>query len=168
LRHIPQLWDFLYGGAGTRLRQVGAKSMWAAFVSGEDFPNLGQEALDDEHEQIARLMNELHDAVVQRRAVPDLRFLLHQLEVYVRINCRGEEQMMEHDDFPNRSAHQKAHEAFYRKLHDLEKVLLSKKGEGFIEELRTFRTILLHHVTQEDSRIANWHRVQSISPDSPD
>jgi hemerythrin-like metal-binding protein len=105
---------------------------------------------------------------MQRRAVPDLRFLLHQLEVYIRINCRGEEQMMERDDFPNRRAHQQAHEAFYRKLHELEKVLLTQKGESIMDELRAFRKILLQHVTHEDSRIASWHRVQCISPDSPD
>lgn len=142
--------------------------MWAAFVSGGDFPSLGHEALDEEHEQIGRLLNELHDAILQRRELGDQRFLLHQLEVYVRINCREEEQMMEHDDYPNRRAHQRAHEAFYRKLHDFEKVLLARKGEGVLDELRAFRHILLEHIKNEDLRIAEWHRVQNISPNSPD
>lgn len=142
--------------------------MWAAFKQGEDFPDLGHAALDEEHEQISRLLNELQNAIQQRVPPRDQRFLLHQFEVYLRVNCREEEEMMEHDNYPNLKGHRAEHENLYRKLHEFERDLINGKQEESAEHLRNIRYSLLHHVRHEDSRIASWHRVQSISPDSPD
>jgi hemerythrin-like metal-binding protein len=142
-------------------------SMWATFV-GNDFPNLGFAALDDEHQQISGLLNELHDAILQSVPVSERRFLLHQFEVYLRMNCRGEEQMMEHDRYPHTLIHRHSHEELYRKLHNFDRILIEAGREDAIQELRSIRQVLVEHVGEEDARIANWHRVHGISPDSPD
>jgi hemerythrin len=142
--------------------------MWAEFISGEDFPNLGYAALDQEHQQIAILMNNLHNAILQCLPVSEQRFLLHELEVYLRINCRAEEQMMEQDGFPNTLGHKQAHLALIHKLHHFEETVLLQNPAAILEELRFIRQMILQHVQQEDTRIANWHRIQNISPDSPD
>jgi hemerythrin len=142
--------------------------MWAEFITGEDFPTLGYAALDDEHLQIARLMNKLHDAILQCLPVGEQRFILHELEVYFRINCREEEQMMDQDNFPNVRLHKQLHAELIQKLHHFEGTVLSENPSLMLEELRFIRHTLLHHIKQEDTRIADWHRIQNISPDSPD
>lgn len=142
--------------------------MWAAFAKPEDFPNLGHEAIDDEHENIARLMNELHDAIHHRVALSEQRRLHHELETYVRVNNRSEEQMMETDSYPNRESHHKAHEAMYRKLYEYEKVLQAGREDASLQGLHALRELLIRHIAQEDSRVASWHRIHNISADSPD
>lgn len=142
--------------------------MWAAFIHSEDFPNLGHAAMDEEHARIAQLMNELHAAIQTNRPPGEQRYLLHQLEVYLRINNRGEEEMMEQDEFPSREAHRRTHQGLYRKLHEFERTLIAADAAASLAELRLIRNILLQHVAEEDLRIASWHRVHTISPDSPD
>lgn len=142
--------------------------VWTAFLNPEDFPNLGHAALDDEHAQIARLTSNLHDAMLQNLPTTEQRFLLHELEVNLRVNCRSEEEMMESDRYPNRHAHIKSHELLYAKLHNLDRILIMHNTKAALEALIAVRELLLKHVKQEDHLVARWHRVQHISPDSPD
>ena len=115
-----------------------------------------------------RHIDELRDAIAQRLPPIDQRFLLHELEVDLRNNCQSEEQMMQHDGFPDEQAHRQSHQALYRTLHRLEGVLLGGEIKATLEELRVVRETVENHILQEDARIANWHRVQNISPNSPD
>ncbi len=142
--------------------------MW--FVSGtaKDFPDLGNAALDEEHETMMRHIDELRDAIAQHLPPADQRFLLHELEVDLRNNCQNEELMMQHDGFPDEQTHRQAHGALYRILYRLEGVLLGGDVAATLEELRVVRETIQNHILQEDARIAHWHRVQNISPDSPD
>ena len=134
--------------------------MWVNSTGADDFPSLGHAALDEEHQQIARLLDGLRDAIARGAERSDQRYLLHELEVYVRINCRGEEEMM--------AGHRQDHAELFRKLHSLEGVLLSASTNTALRELQTFRHAFLNHIQHEDARVASWHRIQSISPDSPD
>jgi len=86
----------------------------------------------------------------------------------VRINCRGEEEMMASDKYPIIDGHRQDHAELFRKLHTLEGVLLSASSNTALRELQTFRQAFLNHIEHEDARVASWHRIQSISPDSPD
>ena len=142
--------------------------MWVAFANTEDFPNLGHQALDDEHHNIVRLLNELHAAILQRSAITEQRRLLHQLEAYVRVNNRSEEEMMDADLYPSREIHHKAHEAMYRKLSEYAKVLQAGREDESLHGLHAIRELFIHHVSHEDSRVANWHRIRNISDNSPD
>ncbi len=142
--------------------------MWAAFVSCDDFPNLGHEALDDEHKSIVRLMNELHDAILRKATVAEQRRLLHELESYVRVNCRSEEEMMLTDLYPARDQHRKAHDGLYRALYDYQKVLQLGQEAASLQGLRAMRDHFIRHISQDDTRVASWHRISSISSDSPD
>jgi hemerythrin-like metal-binding protein len=142
--------------------------MWSASRTGGDFPDLGNVALDEEHEAMMRHIDELRDAVAQALPPGDQRFLLHEFEVDLRNNCHSEEEMMQHDGFPEEQAHRQAHQALYRALHRLEWVLLGGEVEAAFEELRVIRETVQNHISQDDARIANWHRLQNISPDSPD
>jgi hemerythrin-like metal-binding protein len=142
--------------------------VWSASRTAKDFPDLGNVALDEEHEAMMRHIDDLRDAIAQRLPPSDQRFLLHELEVDLRNNCQSEEQMMQHDGFPDEQAHRQSHQALYRTLHRLEGVLLGGEIKATLEELRVVRETVENHILQEDARIANWHRVQNISPNSPD
>jgi hemerythrin len=152
---------------GTTCSALGAR-MWNAFLSESDLPNLGYAALEDEHSRIVQVMNELWEAVLARKPISEQRFLLHEFEVYLRINCRSEEELMEHDSYPHARLHTEAHYTMYRRLHDLERILLLQKLEPALQEIREVREILLRHMSEEDMRVARWHHVHNISPDSPD
>jgi hemerythrin-like metal-binding protein len=142
--------------------------MWSAFISEDDLPSLGYAALDEEHGRIVQLMNELWESVLGRKPLAEQRFLLHELEVYLRINCRSEEQLMEHDAYPHTHVHEEAHRSLYRRLHDLERILILQRLEPALQEIRDVRQSLLRHMSEEDMRVARWHRIHNISSDSPD
>jgi len=142
--------------------------MWAAFAKPEDFPDLGHAAMDDEHENIIRLMNELHDAIFRRSALTDQQRLLHELETYIRVNNRSEEEMMEKDLYPNRETHHKSHESMYKKVYEYGKTLQAGRSDASLNGLHALREILVRHIAQEDSRVASWHRIHSIGGNSLD
>ena len=142
--------------------------MWSAFLSENDLPSLGHAALDEEHERIVQLMNDLWEAILAKKPLAEQRFILHEFEVYLRINCRSEEELMVHDGYPHTRTHTESHHTMYRRLHELERILLTGRMESALQEIREVRHELLRHMSEEDMRVARWHRVQHISPDSPD
>ena len=100
-----------------------------------------------------RHIDDLRDAIAQRLPPGDQRFLLHELEVDLRNNCQSEEQMMQHDGFPDEQAHRQAHQALYRTLHRLESVLLGGEVEATFEELRVVRQKMLENINGIDRAI---------------
>jgi hypothetical protein len=109
-------------------------------------------------------LSELRNAIAEKLPANDQRFLLHEFEMELRDNCRGEEQMIALDRFPDRQDH----ESLFRLLSRLETTLISGDSETALEEIRPVSKVLFDHITAEDARIASWHRITAITPDSPD
>lgn len=55
---------------------------------------LDMESIDDEHHQLAELINRLYGAMRIRQPLGTLRPFLHELEAYAEAHFEGEEQMM--------------------------------------------------------------------------
>jgi hypothetical protein len=109
-------------------------------------------------------LSELRNAIAEKLPANDQRFLLHEFEMELRDNCRGEEQMIALDRFPDRQDH----ESLFRLLSRLETTLISGDSETALEEIRPVSKVLFDHITAEDARISSWHRITAITPDSPD
>jgi hemerythrin-like metal-binding protein len=133
--------------------------MWTAFIGGDDFPALGDAALDEEHQGIAKAMNRLHLAVAGERPVAEQRSILQQFEDFLRVNCRKEEMMMERDGYPNAASHSDAHQMLYKRIESLDRNIAAGRPALAIENLKQIRTLLIDHVTKADSLIAAWHRI---------
>jgi hemerythrin-like metal-binding protein len=141
--------------------------MWTEFIGGDDFPALGDAALDEEHRGIAKAMNQLHLAVASEKPVGEQRSILQQFETYFRVNCRKEEMMMEHDSYPNAATHGEAHQTLYKRIELLNANIAAGRPALAIENLKQIRMLLIDHVTKADSLIAAWHRIHCSFSESP-
>jgi hemerythrin len=136
--------------------------MWAEFVSNNDFPSLGESALDDEHGQIAHKLTELYDAILTDKPVAELKNLYNALLLFFQMNCRHEETMMEHDLFPRTAHHKVAHIAIYRLIRELSDVDKVVSTHDALVSLLNLRRTLSEHTQAEDAQIVMWHRSQTF------
>jgi hemerythrin len=82
-------------------------------------------AIDEQHQELIRLINELHDAMAQGRGTQALAGTIESLIDYTRIHFREEERRFESSAYPNTEAHKKQHRDFVDKVTDFQ--------EGFAE-----------------------------------
>ena len=72
----------------------------------------GHIAVDGQHREIFRLVNQFSEAVATRRARALMRPVIDRLVSYVAEHFEEEERLMRRAGFPDRTAHAAAHAAF--------------------------------------------------------
>jgi hemerythrin len=79
----------------------------------------GNQAIDQQHDRIVRLLQDLHDAVVQGKEKAEIGRILASVSVFVFAHFRQEEVLMEATGDPGKVEHLKDHGRLRRKVEDL-------------------------------------------------
>lgn len=103
------------------------------FIKWSDEARLGVATIDEEHQQLAELINHLYCAIQDRLPLSALGALLVDLDVYARKHFVNEEQLMHELGIPvdAMESHIREHRAFTAHIEDLRRDL-----EGHSERLR--------------------------------
>jgi hemerythrin-like metal-binding protein len=131
--------------------------MWKDCVDLKQLPALGDKALDDEHRAVAAFLTALHDAILTRKSLSDQRMILYETLSYLRVNCTHEEELMQHDKYPNATVHREAHERLHKALRWLDEILITAPASAQAA-LQDFTVDLLEHINHDDRLIVVWHR----------
>jgi hemerythrin len=111
--------------------------------------SVGIAQLDDEHKQLIKMINTLHDAMKQGKGRQALLPLLDELTDYALNHFAHEESLMVQHKYPEYEQHKKIHADFakkiseYKKLHDQQ--LLSAN-----QLLNILRDWLISHICNTD------------------
>lgn len=110
--------------------------------------------MDDEHQVLIRLMNELHDGYAAKKSFPELKNKLIALSDFTIKHFSDEEKYMESIKFPGLATHKLIHKDLLDSL--------KKYGDEFIktqvlsEEFFRFLTVwLTSHIKGIDRKYAN-------------
>ncbi len=126
----------------------------------EDKYLTGNEVVDRQHQQIFKMLNDLEEAIEQKRAQAILDKTLGRFALYVIDHFRDEEKLMQDAAYPAFAAHKKIHDHLTIKASEF----LDRYREGDSSMPLTMSRFLSDwikgHIMTEDQKIFDWIRQQ--------
>ncbi|HKN22682.1 MAG TPA: bacteriohemerythrin [Terracidiphilus sp.] len=117
-----------------------------------DSYSVGVKTIDQQHSVLFGILNELHAAMMNRRAQSVVGPLLDKLVKYTLEHFAFEERLMQAASYPGLVTHRAHHADLARQVGDF--MTRYKRGDGTlnIELLRFLRDWLTQHIQQEDKQ----------------
>jgi hemerythrin-like metal-binding protein len=123
---------------------------------------LGLPSLDEQHQQLVRLLNELHDDMIARQAHTTLGSLLDALFDYTEFHFSYEESLLARHGYRAFNEHRALHEALRQKVN----AFREQHHEGRIglspSVLEFLRDWLLTHIGEQDARYVRHLRAKGV------
>lgn len=117
----------------------------------------GIELIDEEHKELFRIINEVHDIIADEFAFDkydDIVRLLEELRSYTKSHFRDEEEYMESIQYEGLQAQKVAHEIFVSRLDAMDLNNIDANQQDTLEELLAFLTEwLVNHILRMDKKI---------------
>jgi hemerythrin len=89
-----------------------------AYLDWNDSLSVNVPVIDEQHQELVRLINQLHEAMTQGQGHRVLGETVEGLIEYAQIHFRTEERYFDASDYPDSVAHKKKHEDFVVKVTD--------------------------------------------------
>jgi hemerythrin len=127
-----------------------------AFIDWTDALSVNVKIIDAEHKRLVAMINELHEALVNRKGKSQQQKIVHDMVDYAASHFTTEEKYMRQYSFPGFEGHKKEHELFTEKALDLK-----ERGEktGFVltlEILNFLRDWLKNHILKTDKKYSQF------------
>jgi hemerythrin-like metal-binding protein len=118
--------------------------------------SVGVKALDDEHEEMMRPLNEIHAAAMKGKIGEVASRLLDQVTSTSREHFSTEEALMEQTKYPGLAEHRAIHQALLTKAAEF--VARHDRGdnESYVHLLYFVREWFLDHMLQQDRKYTVW------------
>jgi hemerythrin len=129
---------------------------------------LGIPAIDSQHRQLVRLVNELNDALTAKNR-PKAELIFEEVLDYLVCHFEFEERLQEKAGYCYAKAHRRVHEIFMRKVNSLRDHARSGEGAA-LELLQMLKKWLTHHIRNEDFDYveALQHYLEASTPEVSD
>ncbi|MDY0190093.1 MAG: bacteriohemerythrin [Desulfuromonas sp.] len=124
--------------------------------------SVGISTFDDEHHVLVRVINDLYDAVREKKGDTALHNLLNILVEYTEKHFSHEEQYMDKIDYPDAAEHKEQHVVLKNKLNDYLQKVVSKETGLSPEVMGFLRAWLLDHIVETDKQFGDFLRSRSI------
>jgi len=111
---------------------------------------VGVAEIDEQHKELVRLLNDLHQAIHERHGSDASRKILNELAEYTRVHFAVEESLMRITHYPDFENHKKIHESLIQQVVELQNKLDSGTAKISFELLHFLKQWLMHHIVESD------------------
>jgi hemerythrin len=118
---------------------------------------------DDDHRQLFRIINELHDAMLARRGQAALQNALAELLRYSEKHFSGEEQVMRSAGYPQLLAHMEQHRKFTDKIKDVSEKYKAGSIGMTVEVLDFLTEWLKKHIVGMDKQYSHFLNSRGVA-----
>ncbi len=118
--------------------------------------SVGIESIDQDHQQLVAMLNELHSAIQQGRGDALLCQMIEDLNKYALRHFAHEEMLMKECGYPQCQEHKYRHDEFREELHDLSYNDNTMKTFLTIELLEFLKDWVKDHIFREDLKMAKY------------
>jgi methyl-accepting chemotaxis protein/hemerythrin len=132
------------------LRDDGKLFVW------DDSLSVGIKQIDDQHKVLIDLINELNDAMRQRRSQKIMMEVVDRLANYAVEHFGTEEKLFDKHGYPETEAHKEVHRKFVAKVSEFGEELRSGKASVTMEVMRFLKDWLLGHIKGTDQRYSKY------------
>lgn len=127
-----------------------------ALMEWNDSLSVGFAPMDEDHKQLAGLLNDLDDAVVAGRGTDALAPLLNDLIDHTALHFRHEEKLMQAHGDPEYIAHKIEHEKLLRIASEMQTQFRNGDTDVTNELLPFLREWLIDHILGIDAKTARF------------
>lgn len=122
----------------------------------KDIYETGIVALDKEHQELVKQINQLGEAIREKRGEELIEEVLAGLVEYTENHFRNEEKLLQEYDFPDLAAHQQIHQDLRDRVQEMKAKSIAGT-EGLAQELYKFlRGWLLGHIVDVDKKYGTY------------
>jgi len=121
--------------------------------------SVGIDSIDDQHQELVRLLNSLSDAMMEGKGNEELGGVLDALIAYTASHFAHEEQQMKLFNYPETSVHIKQHEALKEQALEIQrKFKAGATGTVSFEVLGFLKSWLIKHIQGTDKKLGKFLR----------
>jgi hemerythrin len=115
--------------------------------------SVGVTVIDQEHQKLVGMVNELYDAVQSGHGKEVLGKILDGLITYTKTHFAHEEKFFAETDYPDRVAHKRQHDDLTRQVLDVQtKYRAGATGTLSVEVLNFLKNWLITHIQGSDKK----------------
>lgn len=127
------------------------------FILYEEKYSIGIKNIDDQHQTLFNMVNDIHDAILHEQGNDVVKRMLNELVKYVIMHFTTEENYMKEHNFPDYSAHKQEHinlaKQIVELLHNVRKEGILSNSASIISFLKDW---LLNHIVETDRLYADY------------
>jgi len=128
----------------------------------------GAADIDEQHQRLIGLINDLHAAMARGDARSQLGAILDGLVDYTKWHFRHEAQLMTRYAYPERAAHLAEHQRFVAQVLQARDDFRAGRGALSTSVMRFLRDWLVEHIQQVDTRLAAYLASRGYEPAQAD
>lgn len=133
------------------------------FVWNDDF-SVGIQEVDEQHKDLVDLLNQLHEAIIERHGTLASRNILNRLADYTRIHFTVEESLMRVVNYPEYEEHKHVHEELITQVIALQEKLDTGKAAITFELLHFLKIWLQKHIIESDKQFGQFFLDHGFAP----
>ena len=111
---------------------------------------IGNDLIDQQHQELFRRINAFHDLWLAQREVQAIAVLLNQLIAYAEMHFQNEEAIMRDAGFPRLEEHQAEHEAMVETIFRLRQTFEQNNGRIEMDTIKFVKSWLIEHIVRND------------------
>ncbi len=119
---------------------------------------VGYEAIDDDHQKLVDLVNQLHVADLSGAGRPVTMAILDELVDYTSWHFRHEERLMQSNDYPDLRTHKAAHAGLIVRIHEIQNKFKLMDEQAPSELNALVKSWLINHIHEVDKKLADFLR----------
>ncbi len=124
--------------------------------------NLGIREIDEQHQSLVALINQLHDAMLAQKTRTVLGEIIQEMAKYTEFHFGTEERYFDEYGYPEALAHKREHDEFIQKVaefsknQELGKIMLSMDIINFLQDW------LIDHIIGTDRHYAPFLKARGL------
>ncbi len=121
--------------------------------------------IDIQHKVIVKLLNELHDIILEENDKNSIDNVIYELAQYTDYHFGTEEKFFEKYNYPEKKEHTLEHKKFIAKINDIVQNKKNDKDFAAIDLLNFLKDWLLEHIMVTDQKYATFFNENNIHID---
>ncbi len=125
-------------------------------IKWEDKMSVKVKEIDEQHKKLVNMINELHEAMLERKSKEALGKIIDGLIEYTDIHFKTEEKYFDKFGYPEADAHKKEHRDFVKKVVDFKKGYDEGKLLLSLDVMNFLKDWLVNHIMGSDQKYSDF------------
>jgi hemerythrin len=119
--------------------------------------------IDQQHKKLIGMINDLHEAMLQRKGAGVLASLLDGMAAYADDHFKVEERYFDRFGYPDAPDHRKKHADFIAKVDDFKSKFAANEVGMTVEVMSFLSSWLQNHIKGEDKKYSSCFKVNGLN-----
>lgn len=134
-----------------------------ALVTWSDKYSMNIKEIDEQHKNLVRMINELHDAMLHAKSKEVALGIINEMAEYTQYHFSTEEKYMVQYRYPEYTAHKKEHDKFIKQVGDFKKDYESGKAGLSFDLLNFLKDWLVTHIQESDKKYSPFFNEKGLN-----